>query len=154
VVDQKPPRLVGGERETLLALLQFQRESLTRKLTGVSEEDADRQFVRSGTTLRWLVQHLAWAESLWIEHRFAGSNPAPVEVAEDSVPAALAAYRATWARVDAVVAAASLDEVCRQVGDAAPVNLRWVLMHLLEETARHAGHADIIRELIDGEAGR
>jgi len=64
-------------------------------------------------------------------------------------------YRATWARVDAIVVAApSLDELCRDVGAESPVNLRWVLMHLLEETARHAGHADVLRELIDGRTGR
>ena len=58
-------------------------------------------------------------------------------------------------RVDEVVdSAPSLDELCRNVGDEAPANLRWVLMHLLEETARHAGHADILRELIDGQTGR
>jgi hypothetical protein len=57
--------------------------------------------------------------------------------------------------VDQVVAdTASLDELCRNMGEDAPVNLRWVLMHLLEETARHAGHADVIRELIDGQTGR
>jgi hypothetical protein len=58
-------------------------------------------------------------------------------------------------RVDAVVAAApTLDEPCRRSGDDPPVNLRWVLMHLLEETARHAGHADILRETVDGSTGR
>jgi hypothetical protein len=73
---------------------------------------------------------------------------------DDTVTAAVDGYRATWIRVDAVVAAASLDAECRNVGDEGPVNLRWVLMHLLEETARHAGHADILRELIDGVTGR
>jgi hypothetical protein len=53
-----------------------------------------------------------------------------------------------------VAAATNLEERCRAVGDEGPVNLRWVLMHLLEETARHAGHADILRELIDGRTGR
>jgi hypothetical protein len=53
-----------------------------------------------------------------------------------------------------VSAAPSLDELCTRVGDEAPVNLRGVLMHLLEETARHAGHADILRELIEGHTGR
>ncbi len=53
-----------------------------------------------------------------------------------------------------VGAAPALDEVCRRPTDEAPVNLRWVLMHLLEETARHAGHADILRELVDGHTGR
>ena len=68
---------------------------------------------------------------------------------------AAAAYRSTWSRVDAVVTAApDLDLPCQQPGEGVPVNLRWVLMHLLEETARHAGHADILRELIDGQTGR
>ena len=73
----------------------------------------------------------------------------------DTIDAAVDAYLATWARLDAVVSAApSLDVPCRRAGAGAPVNLRWVLMHLLEETARHAGHADILRELIDGSTGR
>jgi hypothetical protein len=64
-------------------------------------------------------------------------------------------YQQVWNQVDAVIATAPrLDEVCRNSGDEAPVYLRWVLMHLLEETARHAGHADILRELIDGTSGR
>jgi hypothetical protein len=56
--------------------------------------------------------------------------------------------------VDAIAEAAPLSQPCRDVGDAAMVDLRWVLTHLLEETARHAGHADILRELIDGSTGR
>ena len=60
-----------------------------------------------------------------------------------------------WARVDEVVdAAPDLDAFCADTGAESPVTLRWVLMHLLEETARHAGHADILRELIDGQTGR
>lgn len=53
-----------------------------------------------------------------------------------------------------ILDASDLDELCRRSDAPEPVNLRWVLMHLLEETARHAGHADILRELIDGETGR
>ena len=60
-----------------------------------------------------------------------------------------------WAHADAIVAAApSLDAPAVLTGGEEPVSLRWILMHLLEETARHAGHADILRELIDGETGR
>ena len=157
MADQKPPRLEGDERQTLQALLQYQRESIARKVTGVSEADARRPLVDSGTTLLWLTKHLAQAESLWILRRFAGL---PVEIPSDAVgsgdtvDAALHTYRATWTRVDDVVAGASLDDLCRDLGDEAPVNLRWVLAHLLEETARHAGHADILRELIDGHTGR
>jgi uncharacterized damage-inducible protein DinB len=158
VRDQKPPRTDADELTTLQALLQYQRESVVRKVARLDDAAARQQFVETGTTLLWLVRHLARAEIVWIELRFAGRDveiPADVVDPDDTLAAAVAAYRATWARVDAVVSSApSLDEPCRNVGDGPLVNLRWVLAHLLEETARHAGHADIIRELIDGATGR
>ena len=155
--DHKPPRVAGEERETILALLQFQRDSLVRKVTGVSEVDARHSPVASGTTLLWLVKHVAYAESIWLEHRFAGDDgPVPDNTVTDAdtLPAAVDAYRATWARVDRIVAAAHLDDPTRRPDAPNPVNLRWILLHLLEEIARHAGHADILRELIDGQTGR
>lgn len=156
--DRKPPRLEGDERETLHALIQYQRDSLVRKVTGVDEVAARRPIVDSGTNLLWLVKHMTRAEALWILHRFAGQGvdiPNDSVTTDDTLMAAIATYRKTWRRTDAVVmATTSLDEPCREVGEEAPVNLRWVLMHLLEETARHAGHADVLRELIDGETGR
>jgi len=104
------------------------------------------------------VKHLATAETLWVLHRFAGQQVAIPDdrvTADDSVAAAVDTYRATWARVDAAVAAApSLDTMCHDTGAESPVNLRWVLMHLLEETARHTGHADVLREFSDGQTGR
>jgi hypothetical protein len=158
MVDIKPPRLTANERDTLLALLQYQRESFVRKVVGVSDDDARRAFVPSGTSLLWLAKHMTSAELVWIVHRFAGQVAGPVDDAvgpDETIAAAVDEYRATWARVDAIVAAApDLDEVCRDVGAEAPVNLRWVIMHLLEETSRHAGHADILRELVDGGTGR
>ncbi|HEY3843580.1 MAG TPA: DinB family protein [Acidimicrobiales bacterium] len=156
--DQRPPRLIGDDRVIVCELLQFQRESLVRKVAGVHEADARRSPVGSGTTLLWLLKHMANAERLWILERFAGQEVQLPEEAvrpDDTVASATALYRATWPLVDAVVAAtASLDELCRAPADTIPINLRWVLMHLLEETARHAGHADIIRELLDGQTGR
>lgn len=154
MTDLKPPRLVSGERETLCALLQYQRESLVRKVLGVSEHDAGRRLVASDTTLLWLMQHIAWAETLWIVERFAGTGTAAALDAADTLDAAVDRYRATWQRVDSIVTDSELDETCRNIGDDPLVNLRWVLMHLLEETSRHAGHADILRELIDGSTGR
>ena len=145
------------ERATLSALLRYQRESFLRSVTGLDDDAARREFVGSGTTLVWLTKHLARAELLWVLRRFAGAD---VDIPDDAVhpgdtlAAAVRAYRTAWPRVDAVVAAASLDRFCREVGDESPVNLRWVLMHVLQETARHAGHADILRELIDGTTGR
>ena len=156
--DLKPPRLVAGERQTLQALIQYQRDSFVRKVTGVDDDAARRTMVESGTTLLWLIRHMAHAESLWIIQRFAGQavDLPPESVSPgDTVESAIWAYKEIWKQVDTVIAAApSLDEVCRNGGDAPPVNLRWVLMHLLEETSRHAGHADVLRELIDGVTGR
>jgi hypothetical protein len=157
-MDQSPQPAVDGERATLLGLLQFQRESLVRKVAGVADEAARRSPVASGTTLLWLVKHLAYAESIWVERRFAGLDVPltgdAVEVEPDTLDAAVAAYRATWERVDAIVAGAGLDDECKVPKPSGQANLRWILGHLLEETARHAGHADILRELMDGSTGR
>ena len=156
--DRKPPRLEGDELATLSALLGYQRRSLVGKVEGVDDAAARRPLVGSGTTLLWLVKHITGAELTWVVHRFAGEDVAvPPDAVQpsDTVAGAVDAYRAVWTRVDAIVAAApSLDARCRRVGEEIPVNLRWVLMHLLEETARHAGHADILRELVDGTTGR
>lgn len=158
MTDRKPPRIAGTERETLLALLQYQRDSLIRKVHGVDAAAARQPAVRSGTTLLWLPKHLARAEILWVVVRFAGQDtPLPDDSvqAADTVASVIAAYRAASDRADAIARTAGLDELCRDVdGASEPVNLRWVLAHLLEETARHAGHADILRELIDGSTGR
>jgi hypothetical protein len=157
VPDERPPRLEGDERQTLQAILQYHRDSVVRKVTGVSEEDARHAFVDSGTTLLWLVKHLALAESMWILRRFAGEDvelPSDIVYPDDTLAAAIETYRQTWTRVGVIVAGASLDESCRNLGGGQQVNLRWVLTHLVAETARHAGHADIVRELIDGTTGR
>ena len=158
MTDRKPPRLAATERETLLALLQYQRESLIRKVDGVDEEAARRTPVSSGTTLLWLLKHLAQAEIRWVVIRFAALEaelPNDTVQPHDTAAAVIAGYRAACAQADAIARTAGFDELCR--GDdsgSEPVNLRWVLAHLLEETARHAGHADILRELIDGSTGR
>jgi hypothetical protein len=156
VPDRKPPRVDGSERETVLALLQYQRDSLLGKISGVDEQAAAISPVDSGTTLLWLVKHMARAETLWVAIRFAGRDmPLTGDAAgpDDSLASVGEEYQAAWAVTDAIVAAARLDDLCAGPVDE-PVRLRWVLMHLLEETARHAGHADILRELIDGSTGR
>ena len=154
--DQKPPRLVGDERETLLALLRYQRESLARKCE-VADADARWSPVASGTSLLWLLKHTARAETTWFARRFAGDGSAitaDAPGADDTVDGLLAAYRAACARSDEIIAAADLDEPCRETDGDTSVNLRWVIAHMLEETARHAGHADIIREQLDSSTGR
>ena len=155
--DQKPPRPIGDELATVMALLQFQRESFVRTVSGVDDADARSTPLPSGTTLLWLTRHLAFAERVWILHRFAGDPEVPDGTIPpgDTLTAAIEGYRGTWTVVDEVVVAApGLDAMCVDTDGESPVSLRWVLMHLLEETARHAGHADVLRELIDGETGR
>jgi hypothetical protein len=153
MADQKPPRMAVSEAETLRALLQFQRDSLVRKASGVDDLAVSRSPVGSGTSLLWLVKHLAHMEITWVLVRFAGQDVAIPDGAH-SLEDAVELYRSTWPRVDAVAYSAPLNQLCRRPDAGSPVSLRWVLMHLLEETARHAGHADILRELIDGQVGR
>ena len=159
MADQKPPRLVADEMTTLRCLLQFQRESLVRKVAGLSDVDARRSPVHSGTSLLWLMKHMSRAERIWIMGRFAaleGSTPDDTVRREDTLDAAVDYYIQTWREVDEIILRASgLEERARITeSDSSGVNLRWILTHLLEETARHAGHADILRELLDGSTGR
>jgi len=152
MADQKPTRTAGDERVTLHALLQYCRDSFLRKLDGVDDATARRELLPTPTTLLWLTRHLSYAEDIWVTQRFAGEASGHSEAG--SLAGAIDVYRATWARTDAIVAAASFDDVCRNVDVEPNVNLRWVVVHLIEETARHAGHADVIRELLDGATGR
>ena len=155
MADAKPPRLAGSERSTVGALLQYQRNSFVRKLSGVREEDARSSPVGSGTSLLWLANHIADAEVVWLLHRFSGRRGEPDDSEHAAtVDEALARYEGVRAEVDGLVAASDLDQLCPPFDDRPPVNLRWILAHLLEETARHAGHADILREMIDGSTGR
>jgi hypothetical protein len=158
VGDQKPPRSTADEAATVRALLQYQRESFVRKVHGIDDAAARRSPVASGTSLLWLTKHMAQAETVWVLRRFAGDPTAAVDdtvQAGDTIGDAIDLYRATWGRVDAVLdGTPDLETLTRDTGAESPVNLRWVLMHLLEETARHAGHADILRELVDGQTGR
>jgi hypothetical protein len=157
MADLKPPRVAGDERETLLTLLQYQRESVVRKLDGLSEQDARRSPVESGTSLLWLVKHLTRAEALWIVRRFVaadGGLDSDLVDDSDTVASVVTGYQEGWELVDEIVGRHSLEELAKELEGLSPVNLRWILMHLLEETARHAGHADIIREQLDGATGR
>jgi Protein of unknown function (DUF664) len=153
--DRKPPRVAEDERGTLHTLLQYQRNSFVRKVTGLSDTEASSSPVPSGTSLLWLTNHMADAERNWVLKRFARRADDPVRARHvTSVDGAIERYRDVWNEVDAVVDSADLDELCPSFDLYPPVNLRWILGHLLEETARHAGHADILREILDGRTGR
>ena len=143
----------------LCALLQYQRDCLVRKIAGLGEEDARWSPVPSGTSLLWLLRHLGRAEAIWVLHRYAGLDVEPDLLENDlqpgdTVPGLLARYRRVWSLVDDVVASSDMGSICAGEDGEANPDLRWVLAHLVEETARHAGHADILRELLDGDTGR
>ena len=157
--DRKPPRLNGDGFATVRALLAYQRTSLVDKAAGVTAEQATWSPVPSRTSLLWLIRHVDEAERTWVVRRFAGIEDAPATqdptTGTDPLEAAIASYRTTWTVVDGIVDDASgPDARCRGDTTEPPVDLFWILAHLVEETARHAGHADILRELIDGSTGR
>ncbi|MFI6157054.1 DinB family protein [Kitasatospora sp. NPDC051170] len=163
--DVRPPSLNADEATTLLGFLGYLREAVIGKLDGLSEEDARRPGVASGTSLLWLVRHLTVVELNWFEWAYAGLGERPEE--SDELPldgwtvvSAIAAYRDAAARADAVAAGALAPGLDRpgvrslRPDDAEGPSMRWVLVHLIEETGRHAGHADILREQLDGSVGR
>jgi Protein of unknown function (DUF664) len=149
---------VADEIEQLRAVLDGLRAGVLKKLAGLTEADARRSTVGSGTNLAGLVQHLTFVESMWFEQVVAGRKATRGRrsmLVESSVE--LRTLRAEYR-----AACAASNEIIAAVGDPdAPVShngktrdLRWVLLAVIEETSRHAGHADIIREQIDGQTGR
>lgn len=131
------------------------------KSIGLTDEQARRPGVGSGTSIAWLLKHLARVEYDWVVWSYAGGGgsylPQDVPVADDDTLASLVAeYRLAIGAADAVIEACPDLSVAgvRSGRGTTPPSLRWVLTHLIEETARHAGHADILRERLDGVTGR
>jgi uncharacterized damage-inducible protein DinB len=136
------------------------RESAIFKLDGLDDDQLRWAPTPTANALGAIVVHLGFAERLWLRAIFAGEamdmgwRQRMFEVPDDwSGADVVAFYRAETAAGDAVLDAAdSFDLVSR--GAQRPTTLRWVVMHLIEETARHVGHMDITRELLDGRTGR
>jgi uncharacterized damage-inducible protein DinB len=157
--DRCTPFDLTGEKETLLQFLDYLRESIILKVDDLDEEVARTSTVPSGTSLLGLVRHLTIVELTWFQLALAGlDTPFPSEAIEptDTVARVVDSYRATIATNNAIVDAYSdLDHLCaRAITTPEPPSLRWLLVHMVEETARHAGHADILREQLDGQTGR
>jgi uncharacterized damage-inducible protein DinB len=157
--DHRTPFTVADEKRTLRDFLDYLRDAMTRKASGLTEDDARRSPVASGTSLLVLVKHLTFVETAWFQWSFAGLDvqlPSGDLQPEDTAESVLAAYRAAIQRNNEILDGFDdLDQRCvRKATAAEPMSLRWILVHMVEETARHAGHADIIREQIDGSIGR
>ena len=147
-----------NELGRLRAVLDGVRAGILKKLAGLSEDDARRSTVASGTNLAGLLQHLTFVESMWFEEivagRKAGRGDRSMQVDRSvSLRTLRAQYRAACAASDEIIAAID-DPEAPVTRNGKTRNLRWVLLAVIEETARHAGHADIIREQIDGQTGR
>ena len=153
----------GGEKESLRVALDRHRDAILWKLEGLSDDDLRRPMTPSGTNLLGLVKHLGAVEYGWFCDTF-GRETEPLPLDDDDPDADLRVEpEETTADLLAFYgrARAAADRVIDEVGEeetgmawfGEPVTMRWVLIHMVEETARHAGHVDILRELIDGAAG-
>jgi uncharacterized protein DUF664 len=166
ILRPAPPRS-APERETLEAWLDFHRSTLEWKCGGLSPEQLRRRAVPpSSLSLLGLVRHMAEVERNWFRRALAHEN-APPHYRSDHAPngafdhvdtadveEAWTTWRAECAHARTVVASFStLDELGRDATRPARPSVRWVLVHMIEEYARHNGHADLLREVIDGVVG-
>jgi uncharacterized damage-inducible protein DinB len=159
VRDRRTPFTIGDEKQTLVDFLDYLRHSVILKADGLSDDTARLPGVPSGTSLLGLIKHLTYVEIGWFHFAFGGLDvalPSGDLEADDNISTVVAAYREACERSNEIVGDCDdLDELCPHTGGAPErMTRRWVLVHLVEETARHAGHADIIRERIDGTVGR
>jgi hypothetical protein len=166
VVRPKAPRQ-AGERETLNGFLDYQRATILMKVQGVDEEKGQRPSMPPSTlNLVGLLKHLAVNEIWWFQDRFAGLNPQGLPDADndpeadfrvepgETLEGLIAYYKDACEASRRIVASASLDDLsAASMQDGTKVTLRWIILHMLEETARHNGHADFLREGIDGVTG-
>ncbi|HEX7743978.1 MAG TPA: DinB family protein [Micromonosporaceae bacterium] len=150
----------AGERAQLEAFLDSQRREVVEKVAGLSNQDMRRRLVVSLTTLGGLLKHLAAVERSWFQRRLAQRPPDQIDgypvgddgswaIGPDATLAELIAeYEAACGESRRIAAGFALDHVVTHPR-LGRLSLRWVYLHMIEETARHAGHADILREQID-----
>jgi uncharacterized damage-inducible protein DinB len=158
--------LLAGERDMLEGWLEWHRSTLLMKCAGLTGEQLARRAVDpSNLSLLGLVRHMAEVERAWFRSRFAGepvdalygtgANPDADldDVVAATAEADFAAFTSEVELARAAAAGHSLDETFRHPRTQAEMSLRWVYVHMIEEYARHNGHADLLRERIDGVTG-
>lgn len=158
------PPYTGGELAQAEGFLDYLRATIVIKARGLSEDDAHKAVLPSKLmTVAGLLSHLRWVEAYWFQTVLSGEpDKAPYskerpdgefEIAEHLPTAQLIdEYEAECANSRAVTARMGLEET-KPFRNGGEINLRWVVLHMIEETGRHAGHLDIIRELLDGVTG-
>lgn len=163
------PHPATDEHTALSAFLDYQRATLLLKTEGLDAAGLHTALAPSTLTLAGLLKHLTYVEDTWVQTRFLGRADvepwasAPWDedpdwefssAADDDPEMLRERYLAACDRSRSVTAGRSLDDVVVTPGrNGERFNLRWILLHLIEETARHCGHADLIRESIDGVVG-
>ncbi len=165
-VTRPDPPLTGDERPMLDAWLDYQRATLLMKCEGLDAAALARRSVPPSTlTLLGLVRHMAAVEWWWFDHIFTGSSsPEPISTVDDvdadfndldpeRVPADLELFGLQCDVSRAIASAAERLDVTSASTERPTVSLRWIMVHMIEEYARHNGHADLLREQIDGAVG-
>ncbi|HET9666799.1 MAG TPA: DinB family protein [Desertimonas sp.] len=160
----------GDELAVLTAFLDYYRAVIVRKAQGLTRDEMNARLGPSEMTIGGVIKHLAFAEDIWFDHRLAGNEIGDPwarvnwevdpdwefhSAVDDEPEALLRLYDAACARSRAAAAdVGNLDAVAKFPNRRDRYfSLRWILVHMIEETARHAGHADLIRESIDGTTG-
>jgi hypothetical protein len=149
--------LGADERVVLDAVLDFHRDAVIRKTSGLRESQLRKSPVPSGSNLLGLVYHLKRTEEWWFEGVFEGRPFDGYPPQEHAAPPGagyaetVESYREQCERSRGIARNAQLDDVSKS--SFMQPTLRWLLVHMIEETARHNGHADILRELLDGQTG-
>jgi hypothetical protein len=164
--DRSPTARTGSELEQLESVLDFYRATLLTKCSGLDVERLSaRPIPSSDLTLRGLLRHSALVEQWWFEATFVGLPVVEYYTTEsdrdadfhDLASATLEEvrtnYDAACQRSRDLSAGHSLDEVAKRLHSDDAVDLRWIHVHMIEEYARHCGHADLLRELLDGVTG-
>ena len=155
-----------GERETLEGFLDWYRAVVERKVDGLTLHDAKRVVTPTGMSALGVLKHLGWAERGWFRETFAGEDVEVIDGDGDNSPefaisddetveSVIGFYRAEVEESRRVFRVApSLDALsAKEALYRGHVTLRWIIVHMLEETARHAGHLDLMRENINGQVG-
>src|SRR3990170_3325589 len=148
----------GAELEMLLAFMDWLRRAVVAKFEGVDELAARCRTLPSPTSMMGLLRHLTHVEMFWFQHSFAGRDTNPLrdddcdfDVADgDTIADLVARYQVACDESREAIRGATPDTLAKHPYNYPEINLRYVLIHMIEETARHAGHLDILREEMDG----
>ncbi len=163
------PRMQANEVETLIDFLDFHRDTLRMKTEGLNAEQLNTSLAPSTLTLGGMLKHLAYVEDWWFSQAFRDNPPGALwadvdweadedwdwhSAADDSPEQLRAYFDEAVAASDEILKAAlpdGLDQLAKRAGRGGHhPSLRWILVHMVEEYARHCGHADLIRESVDG----